>query len=77
MTDESLRDILDRIADLHRFRRLQGKGNIQIHAVVTTEEEQCAIKVNADKTIMDYIIKQAQTQLMEYVSAIISIENDG
>lgn len=72
MTDESLRDILDRIADLHRFRQIRHIGNIQLHAVVTTEDEQCRIQVNADKTIIDYIVRQAETQLNEYLNAIIA-----
>lgn len=76
MTDESLHDILDRIADLHRFRRLQGKGNIQIYAVATTEDERCAIYVNADKVIMDYIIKQANSQLREYLNAITKMDGE-
>ena len=77
MTDECLHDILDRIASLHQFRRIQGKSNIQIYAVATTEDERCAIYVNADKVIMDYIIKQANSQIKEYINAVTALDEMG
>lgn len=76
MTDESIIQLVGRIADLNRFFRLQQdrKGITQIHVTITTEDEQVSIPINSDDAITKYISKQAKAQYNEYINALKQIE---
>lgn len=76
MTQESIIQLVGRIADLNRFFRLQHyrKGVTQIHVTITTEDEQVSIPINSDDAITKYINKQARTQYQEYINALKHIE---
>lgn len=76
MTQESIIQLVGRIADLNRFFRLQSsrKGVTQIHVTITTEDEQVSISINSDDAITKYISKQARTQYQEYLNALKQIE---
>lgn len=76
MTQESIIQLVGRIADLNRFFRLQSsrKGVTQIHVTITTEDEQVSIPINSDDAVMRYISKQAKAQYQEYINALRTIE---
>lgn len=76
MTQESIIQLVGRIADLNRFFRLQKdrKGVTQIHVTITTEDEQVTIPINSDDAITKYISKQAKAQYKEYINALKQIE---
>lgn len=76
MTQESIIQLVGRIADLNRFFRFQSsrKGITQIHVTITTEDEQVSIPINTDDAVMRYISKQAKAQYQEYINALKQIE---
>jgi len=76
MTQESIIQLVGRIADLNRFFRLQKdrKGVTQIHVTITTEDDSVSIPINSDDAVMRYINKQAKAQYQEYINALKQIE---